>query len=593
MAAEGDNDTCLELALEGEKLCKSGKCRDGVAFFEAALQAGTDDFRTLSAIYSQLGNAYFYLGDYVKAMQYHKHDLTLARSMGDRLGEAKASGNLGNTLKVMGKFEEAMICCRRHLEICREHKDRVGEGRALYNLGNVYHAKGKHIGRLGHQDPGEFPEEVKAHFEKAVGYYEENMALMVEIQDRAAQGRACGNLGNVHYLLGDFSKAIFYHEERLNIAKEFSDRSAERRAHSNLGNAHIFLGEFEQAAEHYKMTLLLAQELGDRAVEAQACYSLGNTYTLLKDFPTAVEYHLRHLRIAQELFDKVGEGRACWSLGNAHSAMGETETAYHYASRHLDIAKETGDRTGQATAQQNLSELGKSLGYEENGAAGGETRHESPDRNNRRLSMENMQVIKMTPDVKLKPGGNSNKDLSGDADNDPANKSDLLDDEEDFFDFITRFQSNRMDDQRCSLSGGQAEPVRPAAQPPVASNDLLGEQRAPWNVLPGLNKSKQPEILQRLSVANTDKDSLPDDTFFEQLMKMQGTRIEDQRGSLLLSQGFDDGPGAGAGPADAGAGLPQVPAPTIPDEDFFSLICRLQGGRIDDQRASLPGGPRR
>ena len=90
---------------------------------------------------SQLGNAYFYMGDYVRAMQYHKHDLTLARTMGDRLGEAKASGNLGNTLKVMGKFEEAVICCRRHLEICQEHRDRVGEGRALYNLGNVYHAK--------------------------------------------------------------------------------------------------------------------------------------------------------------------------------------------------------------------------------------------------------------------------------------------------------------------------------------------------------------------------------------------------------------------------------------------------------------------
>ena len=43
--SEGENDTCLELALEGEKLCKAGKCRDGVAFFEAALQSGTDDFR--------------------------------------------------------------------------------------------------------------------------------------------------------------------------------------------------------------------------------------------------------------------------------------------------------------------------------------------------------------------------------------------------------------------------------------------------------------------------------------------------------------------------------------------------------------------
>ena len=39
----------------------------------------------------------------------------------------------------------------------------------------VLFSSGKHIGRLGHQDPGEFPEEVKALFEKAVEYYEENM----------------------------------------------------------------------------------------------------------------------------------------------------------------------------------------------------------------------------------------------------------------------------------------------------------------------------------------------------------------------------------------------------------------------------------
>lgn len=70
---------CLELALEGERLCKSGDCRAGIAFFLAAIQTGTDDLKTLSAIYSQLGNAYFYLGDFTKAMEYHKLDLKLAR----------------------------------------------------------------------------------------------------------------------------------------------------------------------------------------------------------------------------------------------------------------------------------------------------------------------------------------------------------------------------------------------------------------------------------------------------------------------------------------------------------------------------------
>jgi tetratricopeptide (TPR) repeat protein len=69
----------LELALEGERLCKSGDFRSGAAFFEAAIQAGTSDLRTLSAVYSQLGNAYFFLGDYPKAVNFHKHDLTLAR----------------------------------------------------------------------------------------------------------------------------------------------------------------------------------------------------------------------------------------------------------------------------------------------------------------------------------------------------------------------------------------------------------------------------------------------------------------------------------------------------------------------------------
>lgn len=71
--------SCLELALEGERLCKAGDCRAGVSFFEAAVQVGTEDLKTLSAIYSQLGNAYFYLHEYNRALEYHHHDLTLAR----------------------------------------------------------------------------------------------------------------------------------------------------------------------------------------------------------------------------------------------------------------------------------------------------------------------------------------------------------------------------------------------------------------------------------------------------------------------------------------------------------------------------------
>ncbi|XP_005050539.1 PREDICTED: G-protein-signaling modulator 2 isoform X2 [Ficedula albicollis] len=570
--------SCLELALEGERLCKAGDCRAGVSFFEAAVQVGTEDLRTLSAIYSQLGNAYFYLHEYAKALEYHHHDLTLARTIGDLLGEAKASGNLGNTLKVLGNFEEAIVCCQRHLDISRELNDKVGEARALYNLGNVYHSKGKNVANAGTHDPGELPDDVKNALQKAAKYYEENLSIVTELGDRAAQGRAFGNLGNTHYLLGNFRSAVLAHEQRLLIAKEFGDRSAERRAYSNLGNAYIFLGEFETAAEYYRRTLQLARQLKDRAVEAQACYSLGNTYTLLQDYEKAIDYHLKHLVIAQELHDKIGEGRACWSLGNAHTALGNHDQAIHFAERHLEISREVGDRSGELTARLNLSDLQMVLGLSystnnsmmaeshavENSLSGGRPR-------GRRYSMENMELMKLTPEKK------SSRETMAD---------------EGFFDLLSRFQSNRMDDQRCCFQEKNRLPaasVATSSTPPktiiksfstsvvsphtdeflelLASSQSrrLDDQRASFSELPGLRlRQRGGQALLGHLVASSSRDL--DDDFFDILVKCQGSRLDDQRCAP---------PGAAKGP-------------TVPDEDFFSLILRSQAKRMDEQRVHLP-----
>lgn len=43
--------------------------------------------------------------------------------------------------------------------------------------------------------------------------FRRNLSLVKELGDRAAQGRAYGNLGNTQYLLGNFSEAIAFHKE--------------------------------------------------------------------------------------------------------------------------------------------------------------------------------------------------------------------------------------------------------------------------------------------------------------------------------------------------------------------------------------------
>uniref|UniRef100_A0A8D3BFX8 G-protein-signaling modulator 2-like n=1 Tax=Scophthalmus maximus TaxID=52904 RepID=A0A8D3BFX8_SCOMX len=597
--------SCLDLALEGERLCKTGDYRAGVSFFESAIQVGTEDLQILSAIYSQLGNAYFHLQEYNKALEYHRHDLTLTRTIGDELGEAKASGNLGNTLKLLGRYEEALVCCQRHLEITKAIYDKVGQARALYNFGNVYHAKGKGICWSG-AEPGE----------NAAQYYEANLCLVTELGDRAAQGRTYGNLGNTYYLLGDFEKAVAAHE------KVSGKRKIPATELVDSGDVSYFL---KTSPVNPDRTLQLARLLKDRAVEAQACYSLGNTYTLLQDYERAIDYHLKHLVIAQDLSDRVGEGRAYWSLGNAHTALGNHEQAMFFAEKHLEIAKETGDKSGEVTARMNLSDLRLVVGLKSNsnihpnifrntnanssalpGNMGNqltciplyspqdweEDTFPGSSKNNTIKASTKLFLFHRLKSKKHKSNKSPPKDQQENCSEHKPGPRDTIG-EDGFFDLLSRFQGNRMDDQRCSLLDGPSHlPAHssPSSTPPVAARKCesapacshlhflellassqarrLDDQRVSLSHFPGLrlNSPHTPSLYSQLEASDEQPEG--DDVFFDMLVKCQGSRLNDQRC---------------AAPPSSSPPSP-TKGPTVPDEDFFSLILRSQSNRMEEQR---------
>ncbi|XP_029004353.1 G-protein-signaling modulator 2-like [Betta splendens] len=569
--------SCLDLALEGERLCKAGDYHAGVSFLESAIQVGTEDLQILSAIYSQLGNAYFHLQEYNKALEYHRHDLTLTRTIGDELGEAKASGNLGNTLKLLGRYDEAVVCCQRHLDITRAIYDKVGQARALYNFGNVYHAKGKSICWTG-AEPGEFPEDARIALRKAAQYYEANLCLVKDLGDRAAQGRTYGNLGNTYYLLGDFEPAVAAHDKRLLIAKEFGDKSAERRAHCNLGNAHIFLSQFDVAAGHYKRTLQLARLLKDRAVEAQACYSLGNTYTLLQDYERAIDYHLKHLVIAQDLNDRVGEGRAYWSLGNAHTALGNHEQAMYFAERHLEIAKETGDKSGEVTARMNLSDLRLVVGLKSNSNIYPNifrnTNTNSSPLPGTYQGYTNFSGVKTTlrwksSAEKLEPSKNPEKNQPEESSAHPDWGGDVFP------------ESSKNNTIKASTKLFLFHRLKSKKQKNNKSS--LKDQHENHTELPtaGLDSP--------VSSKTVPQDTVGEDNFFDLLSRFQGSRMDDQRCSLQHGHSHvpDKSSPSSTPPVAEKKSLVECEVPSQDHGHFLELLASSQARRLDDQRVSL------
>lgn len=577
----------MELALEGERRCKKGDCQTGVVFLEEAVAKRESldkaDARTLSAIYSQLGNAYFYLQDYSKAFEYHKLDLQIACRIKDKVGEAKASGNLGNTLKVLGKFEEAILCCERHLLLSKDMNDRVGEGRAFYNLGNVYHAKGKQLGKdqVSPSDAGDFPPEVRDSLTLATKYYQANLQIVLSLGDIAAQGRAYGNLGNTYHLLSKFEEAIECHKERQKIAVQLTDKAAERRAFSNMGNGYIFLGDYESAVESYSQSLSVSMELEDVAMEAQAAFSLGNTFMLMKDFDKAVEYLTRHLKIARDLSDKVGESRSLWCLSTALSALpaDSIDLAIPYAQRHLEISKELGDVNGVEIAVHCLEDLKRRKGERYAAASSSSS---STLESAGALIGENCRIEAVGDELpKVPPKTRPKRPRKPSSISGPTATTDQ------FFEYLSRVQGKRLDDQRCTfdMTGGKpsiggATSSSKAAEKMVmslsASSHLSSSSSAKALMPNGATPEQQQlsledQLLLDSLVGNRESSSSlgkSQDELFDAVEKSSKSRIMDQRTAM---DQFVRGRSA-----------------DIKEDEFFSLISRIQSSRIEDQRSNMP-----
>jgi G-protein signaling modulator 2 len=394
----------------------------------------------------------------------------------------------------------------------------------------------------------------------------------------------------------------------------------------------------------------LAELLKDRVVEAQACYSLGNTYTLLRDYKSAIEYHLRHLKIAQELRDRIGEGRAYWSLGNALTAIGDHHEALNYAQKHLEISKEIGDITGQTTAQMSISDLRKLLETDLNCGL-----NEKKDNfvRPKRLSMDRMELVNMTPQQRKhslptvdEVSLNSSTDLTNQRDEQMgATSSQIISkSHEDFLDLVSKFQSKRMDDQRCALDSIEnkenRKPERTAGQR-ITTNNLNSLQNHGFGN-PSLNSNNNANNNNNNPIRNhignagssSSQESQNSDHFhddlFDLIAGMQERRMNDQRASLppIRQNSATNGPESLPGQRNRVNTYAQpnrnlnnnnnnneinqindmprmrhinnlnrrigpsrqmsLGANVLPDDDFFEMLMRCQASRLEDQRSLMP-----
>jgi len=287
---------------------------------------------------SDLGRAYYSLGEASKAIEYFSQALAMEREIfGGRAHPliATSLSNLGLAYDSLGGFSKAIEYYAQALTMYKEifgsitHPDIAI---CLGNLGAAYCSLGEHS--------------------NAIAYYTQALAIQKEIFGSIAHpdiATSLSNLGAAYCSLGETSKAIEYPSQALAMRREiFGSKAHPDIATSlgHLGNAYYSLGETSKAIEYHCQALAMKKEIFGNIAHpsiANSLGNLGNAYHSLGETSKAIEYHCQALTMKKEIFGSIAHPSIADSLGNlgvAYYSLGENSKAIEYFSQALAMGKE-------------------------------------------------------------------------------------------------------------------------------------------------------------------------------------------------------------------------------------------------------------
>ena len=215
--------------------------------------------QSFAAICGNLGNAYYSLGQYPQAIDYHQQQLAIAREIGDRRGEASSLGNLGNAYHALGQYPQAIEYQQQSLAIAREIGDRTEEANSLFNLYRAYSSLGQ--------------------YQQAEDYTDQWLALVREDLGDHSGESSLGNLGSACDSRDIDQELVELCGQLLAGYRQTGDRQGEANSLGGLGSAYDSLGQYQPAINYYQQSLAIAREIGDRRGEANALFNLGEALT--------------------------------------------------------------------------------------------------------------------------------------------------------------------------------------------------------------------------------------------------------------------------------------------------------------------------
>ncbi len=262
----------------------------------------------LSVSLTNCGLGHKALGDLDKALELYTRSIAIDKESGNLKSEAVSLGNVGVLKFQRGEFVEAFDAFQRALDIGSGIGSKEIQARNLGNIAILYQQRGEREKALESQL-------LKLSFEQMMGY-------------KRGQAVTLGDIGAWYSESGEFEQAIGYYEQALGIIRDLNLLTEEPRILMNLGLAKQYKGDVQGALLLLKSAVERSVEVKKKVAEEYARRYLGFVCFELDQFDDASKEFQLSGEVATAIGSKVGIAAVKVGLGLIRIVRGEGQELF-------------------------------------------------------------------------------------------------------------------------------------------------------------------------------------------------------------------------------------------------------------------------
>jgi len=250
-------------------------------------QKGEDRMKTLSMLVKE------YMNNSVEDVIIYANELLM---LSEESGELKymdfASSYLGEAYFYLDNIDKSIEYFEKFLEINILQEDVDGIGTAYNNLGIVY----RYIEK----------------YETSIQYYLESLEIKESLNDSVGVSNTLNNIGVLYFHMKEYNQALKYYSKSYNIEKASNNNLGIATSLLNIAEVEGYLNNYNKALNHFKQSLEIAEQIEDKYTMEVNYKCLYEMYKRKVNFQKALYYYelyteFRNVRLSQESKSEIAE----------------------------------------------------------------------------------------------------------------------------------------------------------------------------------------------------------------------------------------------------------------------------------------------